>query len=89
MSVMDDLNAIEEMQLKNRGSLFEIMEKFDMFSQSFLIAIEALLRIKTQQGMVCGEYEICTHESCRSSHASWEIAAEALEKIDKIQKGRE
>jgi len=34
----------------------------------------ALDKIIKNEGKVCPEYEICKHESCRSSHASWEIA---------------
>jgi hypothetical protein len=44
--------------------------------------LNALNEIKNNQGHVCGEFEICTHESCRSSHASWEIASAALDKIN-------
>lgn len=47
------------------------------------IAIKALKKIK-EQGRVCAEFEICTHESCRSSHAAWEIADKALKEIGNL-----
>ena len=33
----------------------------------------------------CPEFEICTHESCRSSCASWSIADAALEDGKKLK----
>lgn len=47
------------------------------------IALKALEEIKTEQGKVCSQYEICTHNSCRSSYNSWAIADKALNDIDK------
>lgn len=41
---------------------------------------DALTEIRDQQGKVCDEYELCNHESCRSSYASWAIASRALER---------
>lgn len=41
-------------------------------------ARQALERIKTEEGKVCPEFQICEHESCRSSYAAWAIADEAL-----------
>jgi hypothetical protein len=46
------------------------------------IAREALVNIRDNQGRVCQMFEICTHESCRSSHASWEIADKALKDLE-------
>ena len=42
--------------------------------------LRALWRIVNEEGMVCPEYEICKHPACRSSHAAWEIAEEAVNK---------
>jgi hypothetical protein len=39
---------------------------------------EALQEIKTTQGKVCDNFELCTHVACRSSYASWAIADAAL-----------
>lgn len=39
---------------------------------------EALTRITQEGGRVCSEFEICAHESCRSSSAAYLIAIEAL-----------
>lgn len=39
---------------------------------------EALVEIRTTQGKVCEEYELCTHRACASSYASWAIAEKAL-----------
>ncbi|MCK5614793.1 hypothetical protein KAR91_73710 [Candidatus Pacearchaeota archaeon] len=50
-------------------------------AEMFETAIRALGEIKNNQGHVCGMFEICTHEACRSSHAAWEIADRALNKI--------
>ena len=58
---------------KNKGRMATV----DMFA----LAVSALNEIKTKQGHVCGMFEICTHESCRSSHAAWEIANRALEEL--------
>ena len=41
--------------------------------------LKALKEIRDNQGKVCKEYEICKHESCRSSYTSWAIASKALE----------
>jgi hypothetical protein len=40
---------------------------------------EALKEIRDKEGRVCPNYEICEHESCRSSYTSWAIATKALE----------
>lgn len=50
------------------------------------IAIKALKKIRDRQGIVCREYSACKHTSCRSSHASWKIADEALAVIEGINK---
>jgi hypothetical protein len=38
----------------------------------------ALLQIREQSGRVCENFELCTHESCRSSYAAWSLADEAI-----------
>jgi len=38
----------------------------------------ALQEIKREQGKVCVNFELCRHEGCRSSYASWAIADAAL-----------
>lgn len=38
----------------------------------------ALKQIKENQGLVCENYELCDHVSCRSSHSAWIIAEAAL-----------
>jgi hypothetical protein len=38
----------------------------------------ALEEIKTEQGKVCENFELCTHLACQSSCASWFIADKAL-----------
>ena len=48
------------------------------------IAVKALKKIKKDQGRVCAEFEICTHDSCISSHAAWEIADRALKEISDL-----
>lgn len=35
---------------------------------------EALLEIKNKYGKVCSDFDICTHESCRSSYSAWQVA---------------
>ena len=40
--------------------------------------IQALTEIKDTCGKVCEEFELCTHESCRSSVRAWMIAEKAL-----------
>lgn len=38
----------------------------------------ALFEISVGQGKVCSHYEICEHEACASSYASWAIAHAAV-----------
>lgn len=38
----------------------------------------ALQEIKDRWGMVCPDFETCTHQACRASHAAWEISNKAL-----------
>ena len=38
----------------------------------------ALQEIRDTQGKVCELYEICQHQSCRSSYESWCIAEQVL-----------
>jgi len=38
----------------------------------------SLQEIKDTQGQVCGNFELCRHESCRSSYTSWAIADKVL-----------
>jgi len=49
------------------------------------ILIAALEDIKTDCGKVCKEFEICTHEACRSSVDAWFIADKALKDIECIE----
>ena len=44
--------------------------------------VEALEEIKRDQGYVCQDFELCTHESCRSSYTSWAIADKALAQLE-------
>jgi len=57
------------------------MEGIHIMSEPFKIAVKALRKINSDFGKVCLNFEICTHESCRSSHASWETATKALNEI--------
>lgn len=41
---------------------------------------KALREIKDEQGQVCGDFELCRHEACRSSYTAWAIADAALRK---------
>ena len=43
---------------------------------------KALEEIVREQGKVCSEFELCRHESCRSSCSSWFIADEALKRAE-------
>lgn len=52
------------------------------------ILLNALQKIKAEEGRVCTEFEICKHAACRSSYAAWAIADRALE-IFKIFNERE
>ena len=38
----------------------------------------ALEMIKTHEGGVCANFELCHHEGCNSSYSSWAIADAAL-----------
>lgn len=50
-------------------------------AEKLKLALKALEYIVTHEGRVCDNYEMCTHESCSSSHISWDVAYEALQKI--------
>lgn len=50
------------------------------------IILNALKKIKDEEGQVCVNFELCTHIACRSSHAAWEIADSTLRKIKKDAK---
>jgi hypothetical protein len=41
-------------------------------------AVEALRRIKDEEGKVCDQFEVCDHRACNSSYAAWAIADEYL-----------
>lgn len=45
------------------------------------LARVALAEIRDNYGKVCEEFELCTHESCRSSCAAWMLADGALRVI--------
>lgn len=49
-------------------------------------AIEALREIRDKQGIVCSEFALCNHPSCRSSYTAWTIADKALADIEEINK---
>lgn len=61
-----EINAIE-----NREVIGELKAR--------VTALETALGvIHSNEGRVCGEYGLCTHISCASSHNSWAIADKAL-----------
>lgn len=43
---------------------------------------KALREIIETQGKVCSMFEVCGHESCRSSVTSWFIADKALKTVE-------
>lgn len=43
----------------------------------------ALEQIRDRSPVVCGEYEICRHVGCASSHRAWEIADAALRGLER------
>lgn len=49
--------------------------------QQMRVLIRALTRTNFTEGKVCGQYEVCNHDACASSHTAWSIANEALHKI--------
>ena len=48
------------------------------------IAIQALIKILTEEGKVCNNFETCNDISCASSFNSWNIAHKALSEIKGI-----
>ena len=44
--------------------------------------IRALRLIKQEYGKVCGDFLSCSHESCKSSCASWMVADMTLKMIE-------
>lgn len=44
-------------------------------------AVDALEQIRTQEGNVCDQYEICEHVACQSSYGAWAIADAALRRL--------
>jgi hypothetical protein len=51
------------------------------------ILLNALKKIRDEEGRVCEEFEICKHTACRSSYAAWEIADRALETFATFNEG--
>lgn len=49
----------------------------------------ALHDIEKQCGEVCGDYELCTHESCRITYTVRSLAEEALRKVDVLAYNRQ
>tara|TARA_Y100000310_G_C20698531_1_gene827506 strand:+ start:5228 stop:5473 length:246 start_codon:yes stop_codon:yes gene_type:complete len=47
-----------------------------------IIALGALRLIRQKYGKVCPEFEICKHESCRSSVSSWFVADMIIQLLD-------
>lgn len=39
---------------------------------------DALYKIRSREGRVCDNYEVCDHRACQSSYAAWAIADAAL-----------
>ena len=62
------------------------METVNVVSDDLKIAIEALKKIKKEEGRVCCNFELCTHSACSSSYGAWAIADEALAKLKEAQK---
>ena len=44
-------------------------------------AVEALEKIKAEEGKVCDRFELCEHRACNSSYAAWAIADQALRAV--------
>jgi hypothetical protein len=53
-------------------------EDFDRLAQQHTAAVEALRRIKADEGKVCDQFEVCNHRACNSSYTAWAIADEYL-----------
>ena len=51
----------------------------DRMMDTFLRYEHALATIRSEYGLVCDEFEICSHPACQSSHASWDLANNALD----------
>ncbi len=51
-----------------RNSMYPLVNRYE----------DALKLIRDTQGKVCEQYEICEHESCKSSYDSWAIADATL-----------
>jgi hypothetical protein len=43
------------------------------------VGLRALTKIKEEEGHVCPDFELCTHEACRSSYSAWAVADAALQ----------
>lgn len=50
---------------------------------------KALEEIKNEQGKVCMDFELCTHEACTSSYTAWAIADKALRSSLSLSEGGE
>jgi hypothetical protein len=44
-------------------------------------AVDALEKIKSEEGKVCDQYEMCEHRACQSSYGAWAIADAALARL--------
>ncbi len=77
--------SINESLTARGHQIRQIRKKTIILGESYKVAFAALKEIKNNLGKVCPEYEICEHESCRSSYNAWAIASETLEKIEEIK----
>ncbi len=53
----------------------------DDITRKLEICVKALKNIEQNFGQVCEMFEICKHESCRSSVSCWMEADKALKEI--------
>ena len=77
---LEKRNLLSELQRTIAGDIF-IEKNLELEVENQRLT-EALKEIKEKEGRVCPGYEICEHNSCRSSYNSWAIADRALWRND-------
>lgn len=64
-----------------KKELKESDERHHDLHERYWVLKNALQKIVSEEGKVCGEFEVCIHTSCSSSYSAWEISNQALNQM--------
>jgi hypothetical protein len=85
MTLAADLIELPKMRAQNerlRADLVLLQQQNQQLKSYNARLSTALVLIRDREGRVCEDYATCKHESCRSSHSSWDIADTALRALE-------